>query len=345
MHFFLYEFITGGGWLFVEPNERPHGSLLREGLAMISAIAEDFAALPGVRITILWDARLALPPLFEQMSNFGVVLIHSTGEHDDQLAKHAANADTTLLIAPEFDGHLLRVCQLAENSGGRLLSPSRGFIELASDKHTTAEYLAQRGIAVPKGIVIAPGEQMPSDFPYPAVLKPLDGAGSQDVRLISQASNEIASRSPMRLEQLHVGQAVSVAALCGPAGHLLLPPCTQRLSDDGTFSYLGGATPLPVPLAIRATALANQTFAALPPALGYIGIDMVLANDRCPDVVIEVNPRLTTSYVGLRRLVRENLAAALLQTADGRPPVLSLRPGRVEFTADGEAMYSDNCER
>jgi hypothetical protein len=43
--------------------------------------------------------------------------------------------------------------------------------------------------------------------------------------------------------------------------------------------------------------------------------------------------------VGLRRLVRENLAAAMLQAADGHPPVLSLRPGRLEFNAAGEVHW------
>jgi len=43
---------------------------------------------------------------------------------------------------------------------------------------------------------------------------------------------------------------------------------------------------------------------------GYIGVDMVLTNDE--PVVIEVNPRLTTSYIGLRKVINFNLAQAIV---------------------------------
>jgi predicted ATP-grasp superfamily ATP-dependent carboligase len=180
---------------------------------------------------------------------------------------------------------------------------------------------------------------LPDDFPYPAVLKPRDGAGSQGVRLVHSAA-DVVEKLPnaMRLEAFVRGQSASVAAVCGPRGNVILPACSQRLTGDGCFSYLGGCTPLASEMAGRAQVLAQRTISALPSTCGYVGIDMVLGEGGSPDVVIEVNPRLTTSYVGLRQLVRENLAAAMLHTADGDPPVLSLHPGRVEFTADDQAV-------
>ena len=337
MHFLLYEFVTGGGWLFVDPEDRPQGSLLREGLAMISAVTEDFAALPRARVTILWDARLTLPALFQQISNCRVVLIHSTGAHDEELARIAASADRTLLIAPEFDEYLMHICRKVEDSAGRLLNPDSAFIALTSDKHETAEYLSRAGIAIPHGVAIEPGGRWPNDFPSPAVLKPRDGAGSQGVRLVHSATDIVETLSKaMRLETFVRGQPASVSVICGPRGNVMLPACSQRLTSDGRFSYLGGHTPLPSEIAGRAQSLALRTISALPATCGYVGIDMVLGEGDSPDVVIEVNPRLTTSYVGLRQLVRENLASAMLHTADGDPPVLSLHPGKVEFTADGQ---------
>jgi predicted ATP-grasp superfamily ATP-dependent carboligase len=54
------------------------------------------------------------------------------------------------------------------------------------------------------------------------------------------------------------------------------------------------------------------------------------------DAVIEINPRLTTSYVGLRALAETNLAEALLHVALGDAiPNLAWRPGVVQFNADG----------
>ena len=62
MHIFLYEWATGGG-LVEEPGELP-ASLVREGAAMIGALAADFAKIPGYQVTALRDPRmlqLALP--------------------------------------------------------------------------------------------------------------------------------------------------------------------------------------------------------------------------------------------------------------------------------------------
>ena len=59
----------------------------------------------------------------------------------------------------------------------------------------------------------------------------------------------------------------------------------------------------------------------MPATQGYVGIDLVLgsAEDGSADVVVEINPRLTTSYVGLRQLLKTNLAAAMIEAAAGRP--------------------------
>ena len=90
------------------------------------------------------------------------------------------------------------------------------------------------------------------------------------------------------------------------------------------------------PLAARATALASQALAAMPAAHGFVGVDLVLGADPdgADDAVIEINPRLTTSYVGLRAAVRPNLAETILQVCNGGDAELAAT-GRVEFTATG----------
>ncbi|HEV3003063.1 MAG TPA: ATP-grasp domain-containing protein, partial [Pirellulales bacterium] len=72
---------------------------------------------------------------------------------------------------------------------------------------------------------------------------------------------------------------------------------------------------------------------------GYLGVDLVLGgpDDGSDDVVIEINPRLTTSYIGLRAACRENLAAAMLALAVRQPYNLTFRDQRIEFSADGNS--------
>jgi predicted ATP-grasp superfamily ATP-dependent carboligase len=140
------------------------------------------------------------------------------------------------------------------------------------------------------------------------------------------------------LERFCPGTPASVSFLCGLDGlRIALPACRQRLSDDGCFRYLGGELPLPAELARRAPAVAERAVSALPGEFGYLGVDLVLgeASDGADDVVIEINPRLTTSYIGLRAAVEENLAASMLDIAKGiEPPQVEARQF-VRFDADG----------
>jgi predicted ATP-grasp superfamily ATP-dependent carboligase len=104
---------------------------------------------------------------------------------------------------------------------------------------------------------------------------------------------------------------------------ICLPACKQVLSDDGCFRYCGGQLPLPEPPDDRARRLALAAVRTLPKPQGYLGVDLVLGDDPQGhgDAIIEINPRLTTSYVGLRALARENLAGAMLAVARGQQPV------------------------
>src|SRR6185295_10816789 len=103
------------------------------------------------------------------------------------------------------------------------------------------------------------------------------------------------------LQECVAGTAASIAFLCGPAGNMPLVPVLQLLSDDGRYKYLGGELPIAPHLAQRAVTLGRRAVDCVPGLLGYIGVDLVLgdAGDGSRDFAIEINPRLTTSYVGL----------------------------------------------
>jgi predicted ATP-grasp superfamily ATP-dependent carboligase len=308
--------------------------LLREGAAMLEALAEDFLSIPGNEVIVLRDERLAA------WRPAGCT-IEGVGSAEDEIAameRCAAQCDGAVLIAPELEGSLLDRCRRAAAAGARLWSPGAPLVALASDKHRTARHLAANGIRTPEGELVHPNSDLPAKFAYPFVLKPCDGAGSVGIRLVRNGDG-LASISELsrtiRQESFCPGLPASVALLAGARGVTCLPACGQRLSDDGRFRYLGGWTPLPPTLAARAEHLARQTAAALPEACGYLGIDLVLGPEGPEsDVVIEVNPRLTTSYLGLRQRTTDNLAAAMRDAAEGRPVELSFDDRSVEFAAE-----------
>lgn len=334
MHILLYEWITGGG-LADEPGRLPP-TLLGEGSAMISALAADFAAVRGAEVTVLRDMRIDRLPL----PGCEVIEIDSKVSWREEFERLAAAADRTMVVAPEFDGILRDTLLRLADAGGRSLNASDEFVALASNKHRTAQRLAAAGVAVPRALTIDADEnKLPFDFAYPSVLKPVDGAGSQHTLLVHGPGDEPEHYPwPRRLEQYIPGRAASVAACCGPAGRVMLPPCWQHLSEDGRFTYRGGALIREAGLAARATALASHVLDAMPLAHGYVGVDLVLGNDAdgAADAAIEINPRLTTSYVGLRAAVRPNLAEMMLLVCDGQPAKLTSVDADIEFSAAGD---------
>jgi predicted ATP-grasp superfamily ATP-dependent carboligase len=337
MHVFLYEWITGGG-LVDQPGRLPD-TLLVEGSAIIAALAADFVAVPGSRVTVLRDMRLADLPL----RGCEVVEVQSRADWADEFERLVAASDWSLIVAPEFDSILRDTVLRAREAGGLLLNAADEFIALASDKHRTAQCLEAAGVPLPFATLFdAEQQKLPQDFPYPAVIKPLDGAGSQHTLLVTGPHDEPHPYPwPRRLEQFCAGRPASIAVLCGPGARLTLPAFWQTLSSDGRFTYHGGSN-IDVPgLARRAELLAAAALDAMPPALGFVGIDVVLGNDPDghEDVVIEINPRLTTSYVGLRRLARQNLAQAMVDVVEGRDVELTFREGLVEFAADGVVWF------
>lgn len=347
---FVYEFITGGGtWPL--GNDPPAGSLLAEGQTMAAAAIADFAALGGCEVATLRDARLPPLPLPARVEQ-----VDSPASEESQLEHWASRADWTLLIAPEFQHMLLRRAERVIAAGGRLLSPGPELIALTANKQATAEHLQRQGVRVPAGCLWPPPDRsqrlsdaLPSDFRFPAVWKPLDGCGSLGVELVS-SKTELAARdwtTAGRLETFCPGVAASVSLLAGPAGLVALPACQQVLSTDWRFAYQGGRLPISPDLAARAQSLALAAARSLPAPHGYLGIDLALGEAASgeQDYVIEINPRLTTSYVGLRRLARENLAGAMIAACLGELPALSWQAATLEFSAAGKVRVDSQRPR
>jgi hypothetical protein len=130
------------------------------------------------------------------------------------------------------------------------------------------------------------------------------------------------------------GTAASVALLSDGRRSRVLAVSGQTLAGGAVFAYAGGETPLAHPQAARAAAAARRACRGLPGLKGYVGVDVVLTDTDA--FVIEVNPRLTTSYLGVRASLRENVAALALVACGGTLGAVSRPRRRVLFTAAGQ---------
>ena len=319
-------------------------SLAREGLAMLAAVLADLSACRGVEVV-----AFAAPGLVDAVRQKAPAAeVHPVGPADEEpiFRRLARGCDFALVIAPEFDELLARRAGWALEEGCRLLGPAPPAIRLCADKLRLARHWHEHGVPTPATAAYAPG---PCLFAA-AVVKPRFGAGCQATFLVRAQGpyDEAAERAraggctgPLVVQQHVPGRAASVSFLLGPAGRRALLPGVQAVTcdgPDGRLRYEGGELPLGGEHRRPAIDLAARALAAVPGLQGYVGVDLVLdSNRRDPDdVAVEINPRLTTSYVGLRRLARFNVMQAMLDVLEGQTPApLHYRPDRARFLADG----------
>jgi tyramine---L-glutamate ligase len=339
MRVLIYEHLTAR--IDCEPDLPP--SLAAEGWAMLNSLCEDSRALPGVEIhTIAGPAGRFGPHVRVHPADPAVGWLNAFQEVVEQV-------DAALVIAPEFSHILETLVRRVEQSNKVPLGSSSIAIAMAADKWASALQWRARNVPTPTASVVSDLRDASAlrEFRYPAVLKPRDGAGSLATILLRNASEwekswaEVSAENPGSdwIVMPYVeGKSVSASCIVGDSNAIVLPAAAQHLSEDGRFRYRGGEVPLPADLTRRAQSLALEAVSAIDGLRGYVSVDMVLgaAADGSQDWAIEINPRITTSYLGLRALCRSNLLEAILAACSGGVvPELSWKNDIVRFHANG----------
>ncbi len=331
----IYEWITGGG---LAGSPIP-SSMANEGTAMRRALARDFAAIPGgrLRVVVTLDDRLSDDPGPWIIEPIGVV------DKADRVACLARQCDLTLLIAPETSGILVHQTRMLEAAGARLIGSSAEAVELAGDKLALANHLSARGIPTPPSQAVRPSDGLPREARYPAVLKPIDGAGSIDTYLIPglhETPQDFFALEQALLQPYISGQPMSATFLVDLHGRSwLLAIASQNIVvSGGRFAYRGGRIPAPGPVDLVPIRKAVDSVAGL---RGLVGLDFVW-NPSMRDVqVLEINPRPTTSVVGIVRLLSPGKLASAWLGAWKSPPDSILLEGLADEVRAGGAIAFD----
>ncbi len=313
-HVLVYEFLSAGATI-AGLSTHEQAELLAQGTAMRNAMLADLCALPGLRV-----ACVAGPMTNASRPEVAGVepLVARPGEPHALLLQRAAQGGAMVwAVAPETGRELEALARAVP--ARQWLGCTPDAIALAASKRATCRHLAAHGIAVP---------QAPPGAPGPWVVKPDDGAGATDTRRHSHfaaaqadAQQRNASGIGCTLEPWVDGEALSLSLTCNAGTARLLSINRQQIEVDaqGMVHFLGvqtAAIPPGSERGVRLAALAAQVAQAVPGLRGFVGIDLVWLAQHGP-VVIEVNPRLTTAYVGLSQRLGFNVAQTLLATLHG----------------------------
>ncbi len=320
MNLLIYEHVSGGGYT----KEIISANILSEGYAMLRSLIADFKAA-GHKVTTLLDSRLTCfnPPLDAE-----VVPISSPKELDQKLRELAGMADAVYVVAPESGQVLERLVEKVEASGGTSLNCQTDAIKCVSNKMKTYETLEKGGVKVPETVMLGIHEKtrniyrLTKTFEYPLIFKPLDGVSCSGLSLVKDEGSIVAAVKKVAhesmsnyfiVQELIRGTAVSICMFSTGKKALVVTLNKQFVTlepPDRESRYSGGALPILHSLKEEAFNTAQQAVKMIGGLKGYVGVDMVLT-DKGP-VVMEINPRLTTSYIGLREVTAFNPAQAIV---------------------------------
>jgi predicted ATP-grasp superfamily ATP-dependent carboligase len=317
---------------------------------MRTALIADLASIEGHEIVTTTDRRCrrSVPRGVEQ------VVIDST--KTEPFASLLEHVDAVWLIAPETNGCLERLAARIQKRGTLILGSSAATIGRASDKASYPGRLGRVGVRHPETLLVASTAEAPAAarwIGYPLVVKPRRGAGGRGVYVARSARELHRALREIRLLQTHNaaflaggeaaeelviqrfvrGTPASVSLLASGRDAMVLAMNEQRFTVTTGLSYRGGRTPFEHQLTVDAMAAAIRTCAAFPGLRGYVGVDLVLSDEG--PVVIEVNPRLTTAYLGVRAVIDENVARLAIEACRGTLPPQPITRRCVRFTASG----------
>ena len=332
---FIFEFVSGGGFNKIEIPI----SLFCEGYGMLRSIIMDFKTL-NFEIRTMLDYRIC------NLSDFLHVDELSITSNDDNFLKkfkaYVKACKYTFIIAPESSNMLYKLTKIAKKSKTILLSTNLEGIRLGMSKLKTYYFFKDNKATSPKTYSIPMRKkQLDSDFilqkfnilKKPVVIKPEDGVGAESIyyfetqyqikHFFQELKHQVESGRKYILQEFIEGKDLSASLIGIPysmdsqiKNPLLLSINKQNVDIKNSIycsEYYGGYTPIENYQKIKnnlSLMLEKINFSEFS---GYFGIDFIRTNDS-KFFFIEINPRLTTSYIGLRNVINQNPAKLILDS-------------------------------
>jgi predicted ATP-grasp superfamily ATP-dependent carboligase len=277
--------------------------LFPEGFGMLRTMASEFGRA-GFDVIVSLNKKLK--PLEKWLDGNVIFLRDGLNE----ALRH--RPDVALVIAPEKGGELERITSRLKRKGIDVLGAHEDAIRTSADKWFT--YLAL------KGKVLQPRTwKRPPRVEGQILVKPIDGVGCEGIRPLT---SEITGKG-MIYQEFVRGEHTSCCLLMGDGEGVALSVNKQDVITQGRFEYVGGEIPLRHELAEKCAEVALIAAKALN-LRGYCGVDLVVSES---PYFIELNPRITTSFIALAQVLQANLGELLVDALiDGKlPPKLKLR--------------------
>lgn len=360
-HLFIFEFVSGGGY---NQHDIP-SSLFCEGFAMLRSTVEDFKKL-GFKITTLIDERISY--LSQYLNCDEVKIVKNYDDFLKRYIKCVKSSTCCFVIAPEFSKHLYNLTQIVKDYKKRLLSIDLDGVLLGTSKIETYKFFKDNKVNTPKSYKIPLKDDFfDVDFVIEKfnqlgrsiIIKPDDGAGSELIfrfehkdqikRFFNTLTENLDVNRNYLVQEYIKGDDLSISIIntTNPKktkimDQVILSINTQELQHVDTnkeFHYLGGFSPVDNYEVLRDKLVEILKFMDLTNFRGYFGIDFIKKADNSI-YFIEINPRLTTSYIGIRNILDYNPLGLLLNQYNSKFEFTKSKPKKFSHFTRLELKYS-----
>ena len=272
-----------------------------EGRAMLGTLLRSFVAC----------GHEVLYPTSGMVLEAGTAV--TAGKFEDALEKISKECDAGLVIAP--DEILGDLTQLVEENTFNLGCPSHA-VRLCADKLECTRVFEKENIPVPE-------TKGSGEYNGDYVIKPRFGCASEGIH---KSSAGILKEGFIATKFIK-GEHLSASIITGRT-QLALTVNRQLIEINDEISYEGGIVPYYCDRNDEIIAVAKKTAKVLG-CRGYAGVDIVLGDE---PYVVDVNPRPTTSIIGISRVMEEEIADLMLRAGFGELPDLVKITGSFKFT-------------
>ena len=327
MKIFVFEYISGGG---MNDQVLPE-NLIREGEMMLQALTKDLSAQFGVELYITRDYRLS-EQFFLQFNNINLIHVAKDSDIKSIFTALCHQCDAVWPVAPESDGVLAEFCDIVETSKTRLLNSTTAAVEITGNKLTTFSYLENKKIPVILTSTLFGYQWQSSDT---CVIKPVDGVGCENSFIVSnkveyeRIITNIPNASDYIIQPYVKGRSISLSCLF-KSGRAWLICCNEQKINVEQQQFLLMACIVNIAMEQRQVfcEIIDAIASTIPGLWGYVGIDFIM--DSTGPIVLEINPRLTTSYAGINAALGINIAENVIQLLNKREPYFKITRNRSE---------------
>jgi len=312
MTLFIYEHLTSGA-LSGEPYS---ASLMHEGNAMLEALTKDLIAL-GHSLVVMRDKRL---PAISTSPHLKLIQVDSPSSYQQSWQSALAHYQKFLVIAPETGQILHNLVAELEQHEKIVLGCDAKTIKLCTDKLQCSRYLQQHNIATPDTWLATDWLENSFSVDLEWLVKPIDGAGCESTyRFDTKAARIFLTKQDSQTTQKLIVQPfidginLSLSLFMTDSDTSLLSVNVQYLEIEKSQLHLHQCEPNRFDLLAPSQAqnLVETIHDTMPGLWGFIGIDLIKTADKL--WVIELNPRLTSSYAEAEMRAQQNPAMAIHQ--------------------------------